>query len=225
MELARNDSRAGGAGLFNTVSVVILAVAVLAVGIAAALLARTLAAATSINAKAGTIAETATGINTATDSVLLLNRTNQTAASILETAKPLDGQVGEIVTIANDIDGLATSINGSADTINGTAGVINTTAGTINTTAKDINVNAGTINGTAGAINQTARGINAVAAEILDVAIRIDRDAQAITETVDVTLGIVNAVLIDTTNIVGQAIEAEQTSRCIAAKLRPLGEC
>ncbi|MGH4013872.1 MAG: hypothetical protein ACRDSL_08060 [Pseudonocardiaceae bacterium] len=229
VELARADGRAGaagsGTGLFNLVSVVVLAVAVLAVGIAAALLARTMAVAQSINDKAGVIAQTATGINTATDSVLLLNRTNATAASILDTAKPLEGQVGEIVTLANDIDGLGKSINGSADTINGTAGAINTTAGTINITAKDINTNASNINATAGTINSTAQGINATAAEILDVAQRIDRDAESITITLDTTLGIVDKVLVDTGNIVNQAIEAEQTSRCIAAKLQPLGNC
>ena len=224
VELARTDSP-GGAGLFNLVSVVVLAVSVLAVGIAAALLARTLAAATSINKKAGVIAQNATGINTATDSVLLLNRTNATAASILETAKPLDGQVGEIVTLAHDIDGLGKSINGTAGTINSTAGAINTTAGTINTTAKSINTSALTINGTAGTINSTAKGINATAASILDIAQKIDTDAETITHTLDTTLGIVNAVLIDTNNIVLQANKAEHTSACIAAKLQPLGNC
>jgi methyl-accepting chemotaxis protein len=205
--------------------VVILAFAVLVIGIAAALLARTMSVAQSIDKKASTIAQTATGINTATDSVLLLNRTNATAASILETAKPLDKQVGQIVTLANDIDGLAKSINGTAGTINGTAGAINTTAGTINNTAKDINTNASTILGTAGAINGTAKGINVTAAEILDVAQRIDKDAETITVTLDTTLNIVKKVLVDTNNIVNQAIEAEQTSRCIAAKLQPLGQC
>ncbi|MGQ0772879.1 MAG: hypothetical protein ACT4NY_00405 [Pseudonocardiales bacterium] len=227
MELARTDGRAGaaGPGLFNMVSVIILAFAVLIVGIAAALLARTMAAAQSINVKAGTIANTATGINTATDSVLLLNRTNATATSILETAKPLDGQVSEIVTLADNIDGLAKSINGTAGTINNTAGAINTTAGTINSTAKNINGNAATINGTAGAINVTAKSINAVAASILGTAKLIDGDAQTITDTLDQTLSIVDLVLVDTQNIVGQAIEAEGTSRCIAAKLTPLGAC
>lgn len=225
MELARTDSRAGGAGLFNLVSVVVLAFSVLIVGIAAALLAETMATARSINKKAGTISQTATGINTATDSVLLLNKTNATASSILETATPLDGQVSEIVTLANDIDGLALSINGTAGAINNTAGAINTTAGTINSTAKNINTNAASINGTASTINATAKGINATAASILTVAQLIDGDAEAITNKVDVTLGIVEAVLQDTDNIVNQAIEAEQTSSCIAAKLQPLGTC
>jgi methyl-accepting chemotaxis protein len=225
VELARTDGRAGGAGLFNLVSVVILAVSVLAVGIAAALLARTLAAATSINKKAGVIAQTATGINTATDSVLQLNRTNQTAASILETAKPLEGQVGTIVGLAGDIDGLAKSINGTAGTINGTAGAINTTAGTINATATGINSDASVINGTAATINATAKSINSTAAAILDVAQRIDNDAETITTTLDQTLEVVRLVKVDTGNIVNQAINAEHTAGCIAAKLQPLGQC
>jgi hypothetical protein len=201
------------------VSVVILAVAVLAVGIAAALLARTMAAAQSINKKATTIAQTATGINTATDSVVQLNRTNATAASILKTAKPLEGQVGSIVGLAHDIDKLGKSINGSADAINGTAGAINATAGIINTTARDINTNAGNINATAGTINVTARGINSTAAAILDVSNRIDADAEAITVTLDRTLRVVGDIKTDTGNIVGQAVKAEHTSRCIAVKL------
>ncbi len=184
-----------------------------------------MAAAQSISKKAGVIAHTATGINTATDSVLLLNRTNATAASILETAKPLQGQVGQIVQLAHDIDGLGKSINNTAGTINNTAGAINTTAGTINTTAKDINTNAGTINATAGTINVTAKGINATAGGILNVAQRIDKDAETITLTLDKTLDIVGKVKVDTGNIVGQAVKAEQTSRCISAKLQPLGNC
>jgi len=225
VELARTDSRAGGAGLFNLVSVVVLAFSVLIIGIAAALLAETMSTARSINQKAGTIAQTATGINTATDSVLELNRTTATASSILETATPLDGQVGEIVVLANDIDGLAKSINGTAGTINGTAGNINLLATTINGSANSINGNASTILGTANTIGATAIGINGVAAEILDVAQRIDGDAETITNTVGTTLGIVEAVLQDTNNIVNQAVEAEQTAGCIAAKLAPAGQC
>lgn len=81
VELAGTQSQsraAKGAGSggpsFVIVSAVILVVVVLAVGVAAALLARTMAAAQSINKKAGVIADTAGGINTATDSVLQLNR-------------------------------------------------------------------------------------------------------------------------------------------------------
>ena len=115
MELARTDARSrgsGGAGLFNVVSVVILVVGVLVIGIAAALLARTLAAAQSIDKKAQTIAGNAGNIDVATNSVIQLNRTNEVAASILQSAKPLQGLLITADSTARDIDGLAKSING-----------------------------------------------------------------------------------------------------------------
>jgi methyl-accepting chemotaxis protein len=164
VELARTDARAhGGAGLFNVISVVILVVGVLVIGIAAALLARTLAAAQSIDKKAAAIAGNAGRINVATNPVLELNRTNELAASILQSAKPLQGQLNTVDATARDIAGLAKSINETAGTINATADTINRTAGTINSTAGGIASNVGTINRTAGTINSTTGGINATA--------------------------------------------------------------
>ncbi|MGH3788276.1 MAG: hypothetical protein ACRDRG_17405 [Pseudonocardiaceae bacterium] len=163
VELARTDARArsGGAGLFNMVSVVVLVVGVLVIGIAAALLARTLAAAQSIDKKAQAIAGNAGQINVATNSVAELNRTNELAASILQSAKPLQGQLNTVDATARDIADLAKSIDETARTINATAGTINRTAGTINNTAGDIAARVGTIKGTAGTIDNTAGDIAA----------------------------------------------------------------
>ncbi len=157
VELARTDARArsGGAGLFNVVSVVILVFGVLIIGIAAALLARTLAAAQSIDNKAQAIAENAGDINMATDSVAALNRTNELATSILQSTKPLEGQLNMVAAAARDIAGLAKSINETAGAIDATAGTINGTAGTINDTAKDIDTSVGSIGRTAGTIDIT----------------------------------------------------------------------
>ena len=212
MELARTDARSrgsGGAGLFNVVSVVILVVGVLVIGIAAALLARTLAAAQSIDKKAQTIAGNAGNINVATNSVVELNRTNEVAASILQSAKPLQGLLNTTDATARDIDGLAKSIN--------------TTAGTINGTAQSINGNVGTINGTAFTINSTAKGIDNRASAILDVANRIDVDAANINDALSRTVVIAHNIRTDSGNILNQAIRAELTSRCIDAKVRILG--
>jgi len=208
-----------GGPLFITISAVVLVVAVLAVVIAAVLLARTMAAALSIDRKAQIIAETGTGINTSTDAVVQLNRTNALASSILVSAQPLEGTVGKINQSAKTIDGLAVSVNRTAGRINGTAGDINATAGRINATAATINRTAGTINSSAVTINQTANGINAVAAAILDVAVRIDNDVTTINQNLDQTVGIARAIKVDTGNIVGQAVEARQTSGCIADKV------
>lgn len=161
VELARTaaHARGGGAGLFNVISVVILVVGVVLIGITAALLARTLAAAQSIDNKAQAIARNAGQINVATNSVGELDRTNELAASILQSAKPLQDQLNTVDATARDIADLAKSINETAGTINATAGTINRTAGTIDNTAGDIAASVGTINGTAGTINDTARDI------------------------------------------------------------------
>src|SRR5207302_893650 len=107
--------------------------------VSVSLLARTARAANRINHKAENIAKTGQGINTATDSVIQLNRTNQTAGSILESAKPLEGKLAQVVTLAQSVDGLAKSINGTAGTINSTGGTINGTASAINGSAVKIN--------------------------------------------------------------------------------------
>jgi len=116
------------------------------VAIAVVLLQRTAWTAESINEKADNIASTGQGINTATAAVLKLGRTNDLAASILETAKPLEGQLNEVIRLAKSIDGLATSINGTAGAINGTARGINGTAATILNTARHINDGVAQIN-------------------------------------------------------------------------------
>lgn len=156
---------------------VTLAIVVVAVIVSAYLLLRTTQAAISINKKAEKISGTSGGINTATDSVLELEKTNKTAKSILETAEALgkgeaEGRVGQIVTLAKSIDGLAISINGTAGTINGTARNINTEAVDILTTAKEINA-----------------------------------DVRQINANIDGTIGLANAIKADTGAIVGQARE------------------
>ena len=75
-----------------------------------------------------------------------MNKTNEFAGSILNTAQPLQGKLDTVVGLAKDIDGLASSINGSATQINGTAKGINGTASTILNTARSINAGVAQIN-------------------------------------------------------------------------------
>ncbi len=165
---------------FTIASVIVLVVVVAVIGTAAVLLARTVQEAQSINDKAQNIATTGRGINTATDSVIQLTRTNKLARSILKSAKPLDTQLGGIVGTAQGIDGLAGSINSSAGSINSTAGSINTSAGRINTSAGSINSAAGAINSTARSINSSAGSINSSAGRINSSAGSINSSAGAI---------------------------------------------
>lgn len=192
-------------GAVSLVSVIVLVVVLAAAGVSAALLAQTMDAAQDINTKARNIARVGQGINIATDSVIQLHRTNQTAASILDTAEPLEGKLTQIVDLAAEINGLAASIDGTAGAINATAGAINDTAGTINATA--------------GTINATADGINAEAAEILDVAKRIDDDVRQININLDTTIAVAQDIQADTGNIVTQARAAHQTAACIDQRL------
>src|SRR5438309_11713751 len=225
---ARRSSRvgAGQAGVATVANLVTVAIVAVAFSTVVILLQRTTTTANSIDHKAKRIARTGQGINTATDSVIQLNRTNATAASILTTAQPLQGKLDRVVQLAQSIDRHAGSILGTAKTINGTGATVNGTAGTINKTAKAINATAGdihatalAIDATAGKINGTAKDINAQAAAILDVAKRINADVAAINQSIDTTLGIVSAVKGDTGNILGQAQTADHLAKCINDRL------
>jgi methyl-accepting chemotaxis protein len=223
---ARWRSERGVVALTNGV---VIAVVVIAGIVSVTLLARTARAANRINHKAENIAKTGQGINTATDSVIQLSRTNETASSILNSAKPLQGQLAQVITLAQSVDGLAKSINSTAGTINSTGGTINGTAGTINGSAVKINGTAKTINGTAKSIsgsatsintsattiNATAKDINAQAAKILDVAKRINDDVAQINRNLDGTISVAQAIKGDTGNILGQAKTAEHYAKCI----------
>lgn len=166
-----------------------LIVVLVIVAAAALLLQRTASTAESINAKAENIAQTGRGINTATDAVLQLDVTNQRAGSILASAKPLEGQLNEVVRLAESINGLAGSINGTAGSINGLAG---------------------SINGSATQINGFAKGINADTASILDLARRIENGVALINRNLDTTIDLATRIHGDTSTIVGQAQRADQ---------------
>jgi methyl-accepting chemotaxis protein len=218
---------------------VVIAVVIVAGLVSVSLLARTARAANRINHKAENIAKTGQGINTATDSVIQLSRTNETAGSILASAKPLEGKLTQVVTLAQSVDGLAKSINGTAGTINATGGTINGTATAINGsavkingtaktiygTAKTISGHANSINGSATAINATAGAINAQAAAILDVAKRVNDDVAQINTNLDGTIAVAQAIRGDTGNILGEARTAEHYAKCIEAHVSPPKSC
>jgi methyl-accepting chemotaxis protein len=157
-----------------------LLIVVLVVAVAVVLLQRTAWHAEHINDKAGVIAQTGAGINTATQAVLKLGRTNELAGSILETAKPLQGKLDEIIRLAKSVDGLATSINNSAGTINGTAKGINGTASTILGTARSINDGVAQINTNLDTTLSLANAIKTDTGNILTNARAADRELQCI---------------------------------------------
>ena len=157
-----------------------LIIVVAVVAVAVVLLQRTAWHAESINKKAGNIARTAGGINTSTKAVLELGKTNELAGSILETAKPLQGKLDQVIGLAKEIDGLATSINNSAQSINGTARGINGTASTILNTARSINAGVAQINKNLDTTLAVAASIKADTGGIIGEAIRANHLADCI---------------------------------------------
>lgn len=155
---ARDERGQGAIALVVVVIVVVLAVVMLI---------RTQTLAANIQGKTTSIAESGRGIGLATDAILQLEETNRLGASILETSKPLAGQVQRIVELGRSIDGLATSINSTAVAVNGTAKGINSTAATILRTANSINRGVEQINRNVDTAIDIARAIKRDTANIL----------------------------------------------------------
>ena len=204
---------------FSVTSVLILAAVLVVAALAASLLARTVSVAQRISSKAAMIAQSGRGINIATDSVIQLQRTNDTAASILRSASPLQGKLTAIVGSAGAINSVAGLIDLNAATIDSTAQNISSSAGAICSTAGAINTTAGKINTTAGAIGSTAGGINTAADAIVPVAQLIDRDAKLINVFLDQSISIAHGIKGDTGNIIIQAVFAHDHAACIDRKV------
>ena len=157
-----------------------LIVVVIVVAIAVVLLTRTALTALSINDKAESIAQTGRGINASTDAILQLDKTNQLGVSILETSKPLVGQLDRIVAVARSIDGLATSITGHAVNINSDISGINAQTTGILATANSINRGVEQINPSVDTTIGLARDIKLTLDDILRVERAINHNAVAI---------------------------------------------
>jgi methyl-accepting chemotaxis protein len=178
----------------------------------------------SIEGHTEDIAELTAGINEDTTAILLLDRTNELAASILESARPLSDKLETTVDRANSIDRTVVPINDAARSINETTTDINVTADSIEASADDILGTARAINETAGNIRVTSGNINTIAAAILDVAKRINVDVQRINLNLNDTIDIVQRIREDTQGLVFEGRYARKESACIDREVNVLGE-
>src|SRR5438094_7068122 len=103
-------------GLAGQILVGVIAWALVAV----VMLTRTLVSAQQIDDRVFTIKNTVSPIDHNLDSVALAVKTNDIAGQILTAAKPLSGQLDQVVKSATSIDTSAASINGTAGSINQT---------------------------------------------------------------------------------------------------------
>ena len=223
-------ARKGSQHLLN--AVVLLAV-LAATGLTGLLLARTMRATDRINAKAKVIARTGQGINSATDSVVQLSRTNEFAASILASTQPLAGELATMVDHARALDGLSGSLDASTGAINatvarllatangmsGTAADINATTRKIAATSAEVDATTAGVAATTGSLNTTAKGINASLAGLLDTTKKIGADVVEVNKRLDVGLALDKDLKRDTGNLLAQVARTQRYVACIDRKL------
>lgn len=220
-------------GSQHLLSFVVLLAVIGAASVTGILMARTMRAADGINAKTKTIARTGQGINTATDAVIQLSRTNELAASILASTQPLAGDLSAMVEQAKALDGLSGSLAASTGAINSTVARLLATANGMNATAGDINASTRTIAASSadvagvtrevasstGALNGTAKTINAHLADLLATTKKLDFDVVEINKRVDLGLGLDRAIRIDTGNLLAQVVDTQRYVACIDRKV------
>ena len=127
--------RSGDRGQAGIALIIVIAWALSAVLI----LTRTLVAAQEINNKVTDITSKLAGAKGDTSYVSQLNKTENTASSILTAAAPLTGQIAIIDTTARHIQGVFDGVVPTVVNINQTVHVIHDQVGTILATAQSIN--------------------------------------------------------------------------------------
>ena len=229
-----NDDR----GLAGQILVGVIAWALVAV----VMLTKTLVSAQQIDDRVFTIKNTVSPINHDLDSVALAAKTNEVAEQILVAAKPLSGQLDQVVQAATSIDTNAASINSTAGSINQTVHAIDGNARGINSDVLSINGTVKQINGTAKAINGTVKqidgnvngiagsvnGINGSLSRTLDVAklIRGDRGVSGfgeglagINRRLDTAIAVVQGIKSDTGNVLLIVGNIQKSAKSIDGKV------
>lgn len=204
------------------------------------MLTSTLVSAQRIDDRVGVITAEVSPIDKDLDSVNLAVQTNAIAQQIQTAAKPLSGQLDQvlatkIVENAESIDGNVKSINATvnsigahAKAINGNVLSINGTVRAINGSAKNINASVRSIDGNVAAIGQTVNGISGNLAGVLDAATSIrgeHGDVQgfgtgvaAINRRAEAVVALVNAIKTDTANILTFVVSIERSAKSIDSK-------
>lgn len=220
-------------GTQHLLNVVVLAVVLGATGTTGVLLARTMRATDRINDKAAVIAAMGQGINVATDSIIQLTRTNETASAVLESTQPLAGDLATMLAEAKALDALSGSIDdntgvinatvarllATARTMNGTADDINGTTKQIDGSSRDIETTTRQVGGTTDALLATTQGINASLADLLDAAKKIGVDVGLINGRLDIGIGLDQALKVDSGNLLTQVGLIQRYTACLDRKV------
>jgi methyl-accepting chemotaxis protein len=142
--------------------------------------------------------------NTCSSTALpVLTQTEALASQINDAAKPLTGQLGQVVTAANSINGTVSQILANATSINGTVHTINASATSIG-----------------GSVNQIGASLSGVNSDVIN----IQQGIVAINAKADTIIAVVQGIKGDTATINGQAgAILVQAQNICGDKLEPLG--
>jgi hypothetical protein len=182
------------------------------------LLYRTQSHAAGIRAKTVQLAKSGRGINSATDAIIQLNRTNELAASILQSVRPVAGNLAGVGSLVSQIDSSVGSIKQHADAIEGSSSSIAQSSAAIRDGVSGISSSAGSI-------SASLQGINANAAGILAAATAIRRGVELISTDLATTARITDQILSDAQGIHTGVERTEHLARCIDNGLNGNSPC
>lgn len=151
------------------------------------MLSSTLVSAQQIDRRVDFIKHTVTPIDHDLDSVRLTGEIAAAAAQIDAAAKPLPGQLDQVIQATGSIDTSAKSILASSESINQTVLAIDGNA-------RSINEHARSINGTVQSINGTSQGIEATVRSVLSNAESINGSARGINDSFAAVLGLTESI-------------------------------
>lgn len=153
----KTPARARELGQAGLALIIVIAWALTAV----VMLTRTLVSAEQIDRKVGSITKDLNQVSGETALVAELTKTEKTAASILDAAKPIPPILRNVDKTAKSISSTVGTIGPNAKSILSTVGSINGQVASILSTARSIDATLGTITGQAVNIRQTVDTIKA----------------------------------------------------------------
>jgi len=155
----------------------------------------TLLSARRIDHRVQTITHLTSHIDHNLNSIQLAARTGRIAGRIWVAAKPLSGELDQVIGAGKGIQRSADSILTTAGSINARALAIEATAGSINRNVRAIHANARSIDGTVGSLDGTVHAINRNALSIGNSVGSINTSVASIDGSASRIVGIFGLVL------------------------------
>lgn len=191
----------------RTSQLTLAAVAVIVL-VALALLYRTESNAAQVSRETQRIARSGRGLNSDTDAIARLARTNQLAGAILTSLTRVNGNLSGIDAATRRIGDKATSINGSTQSIDGS-----TTS--IDSSEHSVDGSVSRIGAAVGDLNRSLSGVNQNAARILSTSLAIQRGVALISSNLATASSITNQILGEAKDISARVQVTSHEAACV----------